>query len=569
MTAPAPAPARRSDASTWAIAAAGPVLLAVDGLLWASSRVVSVASGQGWSGTPGQPAALLTALRAGRGTTTPVLVVAALLAVLLASPALLAWRARRRRPAALLGRARWATRRDLAPLAVDGAIAAPGRIGLGVAHAGGARLAAEPRHSLVVLGPSGSGKTESVVIPALHAWTGPAVVTSVKDDVLRATEQVRAGLGPVWVFDPTNSTGRASSTWSPLAACTTWPGASQMAGWLVGAAAGSSTGNGDHERFWSPLARKLLAPLMFAAGATGLPMAEVIRWLDTQEHTEVVGLLDDLGVVEACNAFTASRKRPGDTLGSVYSTAEACLDVYTDPDVAASALTSQIDPVELLDSAGTLYLVAPLHAQDRLRPLFEALVMSVVREAQNRAQAGAANPTGAASPGLLLMLDECRTAAPLRDLPALAATGRGQGIQLVSVFQDRGQIEQRYGRLADSVLTNHRAKLALSGIADLGTLDYFSKLLGDTDVDRHSVTDSTTGRSTSTSQQRERLAPADALRQLPLGAGLLVYGSLPPARVRFPLPAVRHLSRPDGSAVPSTVKRTNEVPGGGPSVTLP
>ena len=150
----------------------------------------------------------------------------------------------RARLAALLGRARWATKRDLAPLAVDGAIAAPGGIGLGLAQAGGARLAAEPRHSLVVLGPSGSGKTESVVIPALLAWTGPAVVTSVKDDVLRATEQVRGGLGPVWVFDPTNSTGRASSTWSPLAACTTWPGASQMAGWLVGAAAGSSTGNG-------------------------------------------------------------------------------------------------------------------------------------------------------------------------------------------------------------------------------------------------------------------------------------------------------------------------------------
>ena len=152
---------------------------------------------------------------------------------------------------------------------------------------------------------------------------------------------------------------------------------------------------------------------------------------------------------------------------------------------------------------------------------------------------GSRAATGAASPGLLLMLDECGTAAPLRHLPALSATGRGQGIQLVSVFQDRGQIEQRYGRLADSVLTNHRAKLALSGIADLDTLDYFSKLLGDTDVDRHSVTNSTTGRSTSTSQQRERLAPADALRQLPLGAGLLVYGSLPPARVRFPLPARR------------------------------
>lgn len=379
--------------------------------------------------------------------------------------------------------------RTLAPLAVGGA--SPGRIGLGVALAGGARLAAQARHRLVVLGPSGSGKTESVVIPALHAWTGPAVVTSVKDDVLRATQTRRADLGPVWVFDPTNSTGRASSTWSPLAACTTRPGASQMAGWLVGAAAGSSTGNGDHERFWSPLARKPLAPLMFAAGATGLPMADVIRWLDTQEHTEVVQMLDDLGVIEACNVFTA----------------------------------------------------APLHAQDRLRPLFEALVMSVVREAQSRAQAGPV-----ASPGLLLMLDECGTAAPLRDLPTLAATGRGQGIQLVSVFQDRGQIEQRNGRLADSVLTNHRDKLALSGIADLGTLDYFSKLLGDTDVDRHSVTDSTTGRSTSTSQQRERLAPGRRAAPAPARVG--------PARLRQPPTRPGPLPTPTRAAGGERLPRT-------------
>jgi len=184
----------------------------------------------------------------------------------------------------------------------------------------------------------------------------------------------------------------------------------------------------------------------------------------------------------------------------------------------------------LLDGDGTLYLVAPTHAQDRLRPLFEALVMSVVREAQNRAQAG--RPC---DPGLLLLLDEAGNVAPLRDLPSIASTGRGQGIQVVSVWQDLAQLTDRYGRLASTVVNNHRGKLALSGITDLGTLDYLSKLLGEQDVDRVSVTDQAGGgTSTSWSQQRERLAPADVLRQLPLGSGVLVYGSLPPARVRLP-----------------------------------
>lgn len=276
-------------------------------------------------------------------------------------------------------------------------------------------------------------------------------------------------------------------------------------------------------------------------------MADVVRWIDRQEQPEVQAILDTLGVEEARNAFAASLARPGDTKGSVYATAEAVLDVYTDPQVAASAASSDIDPAALLDTAGTLYLVAPAHAQDRLRPLFEALVMSVVREAQNRAQAGRAP-----KPGLLLLLDEAGNVAPLRDLPGIAATGRGQGIQVVSVWQDLAQVTDRYGRLAATVVNNHRAKLALSGITDLSTLDYLSRLLGDTEVDRTTVTaQAGGGTSTSTSTAQQRLAPADALRQLRLGEAVLVYGSLPAARVRLRRAdrgALSALRAPEGTA---------------------
>jgi hypothetical protein len=67
-------------------------------------------------------------------------------------------------------------------------------------------------------------------------------------------------------------------------------------------------------------------------------------------------------------------------------TAETVLSIYGDPAVAASADGCEIDPATLLDQDKTLSLVAPARAQDRLCQLFEALVMSVVREAQNRAQ---------------------------------------------------------------------------------------------------------------------------------------------------------------------------------------
>ena len=62
-------------------------------------------------------------------------------------------------------------------------------------------------------------------------------------------------------------------------------------------------------------------------------------------------------------------------------------------------------------------------------------------------------------PPLLLVLDECANIAPLRDLATLASTGAGQGIQLISVFQDMAQIYAVYGR-------DHARKVVRAAMAD-------------------------------------------------------------------------------------------------------
>jgi type IV secretion system protein VirD4 len=219
---------------------------------------------------------------------------------------------------------------------------------------------------------------------------------------------------------------------------------------------------------------------------------------------------------------------PGGWTG-VTATALVLLSPYDDPGVAASAATCEIDADELLDKSGTLYLCAPLSAQDRFRPLFEALIMQVVRAAQARAQAG--RPV---DPGLLLMLDERGNIAPLRALPDLLSTGRGQGILLATVWQSLGQLRKRYGQDgAETVLTNS-AQLALAGIGDLATLDHFSRLCGDTEVDRTSTTHQAQGgHSTSTGPQTRRLAPADQLRLLKVGQGLLLASGVPPVMLRL------------------------------------
>jgi type IV secretory pathway TraG/TraD family ATPase VirD4 len=41
----------------------------------------------------------------------------------------------------------------------------------------------------------------------------------------------------------------------------------------------------------------------------------------------------------------------------------------------------------------------------------------------------------------------------------------------VTVWHDKSQLEARYGTKASTILNNHRAKLFLSGLADLSALE--------------------------------------------------------------------------------------------------
>src|SRR5829696_8444191 len=158
------------------------------------------------------------------------------------------------RPAKHAG-AVWAGNRELRLLTVHEPEA--GRVILGRTHGVfGRLLAAEDCHSVLVFGPTGSFKTSALVIPGVLEWSGPLVATSVKPDLLRATMAHRARLGQVLVIDPLGASGVQAARWSPLASCSTWAGAQQMAVMLANAieqtrprSSGPSTGSG---RPWAP-----------------------------------------------------------------------------------------------------------------------------------------------------------------------------------------------------------------------------------------------------------------------------------------------------------------------------
>jgi type IV secretion system protein VirD4 len=392
-------------------------------------------------------------------------------------------------------------------------------------------LAVEQCHSVLAFGPPGSFKTHGLVIPALLEWQGPVVTTSIKPDVLRATLAHRASLGRVWVYDPLGLSGVPSAQWTPLVYCRSYADAKRI-GRMLADAADVQGHKADDANYWQLLGAKLLAVLLYAAAGSGRTMADVARWVDVQDYDEVYTTLLDLGDTRALDAWAACKARPDNTLGSVYGTAETLLDVFGDPAVAESAECCDIDLDALLQQPNnTLYLYAPASEQERLRPLFELLVSVVILKAEELA---AAQPDGMLNPRLFVCLDEAGNCAAIKKLPQLATTGRGQGIQLLTVWHDEAQLAYRYGKRASTVLNGHRAKLLLSGQADPASLELASKLVGVEAVVHTSETTGGDGRGSLTeSVAYRRLLPPEALRQLKPRRALLVYGHLPPVRIRL------------------------------------
>lgn len=314
----------------------------------------------------------------------------------------------------------------------------------------GGRLALAERTSLLVVGPTQAGKTSSLVVPALLRWRGPAVVTSVKGDVLAATRRWRGALGVVQVLEPGDDRGL---TWDPLEGVSTMRDALRAARDLTS----PSPGRGDTE-FWNALAAKLVAALMLGATRTSRSIFDVAAVVERRDFEPWLGRAGDGD--DVIRAFLSHEAK---TLDGVLTTAETMLVPWRFPQPLAAVRSVVRGP-------HTLYLCAPRGELRHYEALFRGALRAVLEEQQRLVEAGAARR-------LLLVLDEAATVAPLDDLDQLAATLSGLDVTLVTVVQDFAQLAARWGARAATIVNNHGARMVLAGLADPMVKNFLPELV--------------------------------------------------------------------------------------------
>jgi type IV secretory pathway TraG/TraD family ATPase VirD4 len=196
-----------------------------------------------------------------------------------------------------------------------------------------------------------------------------------------------------------------------------------------------------------------------------------------------------------------------------------------------------------------VFVFAPEHRQDQLRPLLEAFICWLIRGAEDRYAA-----TGTAlDPPLLVMLDEAANIAPLRKLGTYASSLASQGVQLVAVFQNFGQVRDRYGTQASTIVTNFLVKVLMGSTTDRELLELLSVLIGKEEITQESLTYGVDGSRVATASIRQReLAPIHSLVQHRPGQALALLSHRRPVRLRVhPYTELKEFRNPIPAKSPS------------------
>ena len=431
------------------------------------------------------------------------------------------------------------------------------------------RLHVPLEEHLLVMAPPRTYKT-AFLADVILRYPGPVIATTTKPDIHPLTSAVRAGLGPVHVFNPKHI-GSVPSTfcWSPVEGCEDPATAIRRADAFAFAVSQKGVEDGT---FWSAKASDYLRGYFHAAALARYDLRAVAAWVSGADPDVPERILAAAGARQWAQVLSELRSEAHKTTATVRMVMSRALSFMADPALAACVLPAPgtgFDIPDFLRDAGTLYMIAEAVSEEApVAPLFAAMASEIHYIA---AQMGQASPSHRLDPPLLMGLDEVTQICPV-PLPSWLSDSGGKGIQVVAVVHGEAQLTGRWGDHGRQVvLDTSSVKVFLPGITDTTTLDAAAKLCGQAPWKVRGQDHAT----------RHDVATPDMIRQLPAGFALVIRGGCAPVIARLPRawknPAYRRARRlsqlppepADTSAYPAPEQPDPSIPDHVPAEWLP
>lgn len=380
-----------------------------------------------------------------------------------------------------------------------------------------------------------TGKTTSRAIPALLEAPGSVLVTSNKRDVVDATRDLRATVGPVWVFDPQSITLEEPSWWwNPLSYVTDEVRAAKLAEHF---AAGSRDPGAKTDAYFDPAGQDLLAGLLLAAALDNRPITAVYTWLTRPTNDEAVDILRDHGFALTADQVAGVISAPEKQRGGVFGTAQQMASCLTNRQIATwvtpqgeADMRPQFHPEEFItQGTATLYSLSK-EGRSTAGPLVTALTVAVVEAAEDLAAKSAG---GRLATPLLGVLDEAANVCRWQELPNLYSHYGSRGIVLMTILQSWSQGVDVWGESGMRKLWSAaNIKVYGGGVSEAAFLEDLSRMIGDYDRLSSSTSYGRGHRTVSQQLHRDRILDVADLAAMPKGRAVVLASGSRPTLIR-------------------------------------
>jgi type IV secretory pathway TraG/TraD family ATPase VirD4 len=366
-------------------------------------------------------------------------------------------------------------------------------------YLGGGYMRNKSGHLITVAG-SGQGKGVNLIIPTLLVDPyGTYVVTDPKGENAFITARSHKQFGrKVYIIDPWEEQkklgakhGIDSSGFNPFAflkqdMSELRDNCEQIANFLI------PDKQETKDPYWNDRGRSMIKTFLMHI-ITALPEEEHNFWtlykMLRLSGDDWLRLLFDLRSNKAEHELISIAaeeligiEKSGTTMAGIRSTAQNATTIFESPQLRASLLKNDFDPYVLTSTKCTVYIVIPERYLDT-HGVWLRLVIGLCLKACNAKPGNRVN----------FILDEFAVLGKMKDIQRGYAFARGQNIVLWAFVQSLSQLKDIYGDDGLNTFISNAAVLQAFGIKDHFTADYISKLLGESTLEKQSITVSNNG----------------------------------------------------------------------------
>ena len=373
-----------------------------------------------------------------------------------------------KKPESVFGESKWAVSRDIKKMGLRS------KHGVLLGKYQGNFLIADGYQHILLFAPTGSGKGVGFVIPNLLFWQDSVIIHDIKLENYELTSGWRKKRfkQKVFLWNPADPDG-ISHCYNPM----DW--ISKKPGQMVDDVQKICSILLPEQEFWQNEARALLTGIMLylvADESKPATLGEVVRTLRSDDVVyNLAVVLDTMGKkihpVSYMNIASYLQK-PDKERGSVTSTANSSLELWSNPLIDTTTATSDFNLHKFKTEPHTAYIGLTPDNIERLKPLMNMFYQ------QAAAFFTAKIPQKHEKFGVLMMMDEFPTLGKMAQFLAGIAYFRGYRVRLFLIIQDTEQLKGIYEESGmNSFLSNSTYRITFSA-NNMETANLISQLLG-------------------------------------------------------------------------------------------